>query len=58
MSDTDIEDQVRERIDTWSFEQRLIAYKYLHGQGLRIGPSLDYDLDKERRKRHKAEEEA
>jgi hypothetical protein len=58
MTDTEIEDQVRECIDTWNLEKCLIAYKYLHALGLRVGATLDYKLEEERRKRHKAEKEA
>jgi hypothetical protein len=57
-SDTDIEDTVRERIETWDRERQIIAYKMLHAIGHRIGQSMDYELNELRRQRHKAAKEA
>jgi hypothetical protein len=47
----EIEDEVAKVIETWDRERQIIAYKYLHGQGLRIGASLDHEQRQLRRTR-------
>jgi hypothetical protein len=46
-----MEDRISGILDCWTREEQIIAYKYLHGLGFRIGASLDYEQTTLRRAR-------
>jgi hypothetical protein len=54
-TDQEIDDSVREAVDGLDRERQIIAYRYLHGMGMRIGSTLDYELSELRRERKKGD---